>query len=102
MISLNYPAIYVNDNISHTEIFLHLFSSHSYVRFGHEYQPGSIRVFKELSPKQFSFEVAPLLSHIGDFLIQCNLLTLLEIPDVLELLKKNIAILFHTSIIVLS
>ena len=81
MMSLNCLAIYVNDNISHTGIFQTLFSSHCYVRFGHEYQPGSVRVFKKLSSKQFSFEVAPLLSHISDFLIQSNLLTLFEIPD---------------------
>ena len=80
MMSLNCHAIYVNDNISHTGIFQTLFSSHCYVRFGHEHQPGSARGFKELSPKQFSFEAAPFLSHIGDFLIQSNLLTLLEIP----------------------
>ena len=58
-----------------------LFNSHCYVRFGHEHQPGFVRVSKELSPKQFSFEAAPLLSHIGDFLIQNNLLTPLKIPD---------------------
>ena len=79
--SLNCPVIYVNDNISHTEIFKTLFSSHCYVRFGHEHQPDSIKVYKELSPKQFSLEAAPLLSHIGDFLILSNLLTPLEIFD---------------------
>ena len=81
MMSLNCPAIYVIDNISHTEIFQVLFSSHCYVRFGHEHQPGSARVSKELSPEQFFFEAVPLLSHIGDFLIQSNLLTLIGIPD---------------------
>ena len=29
--------------------------------------PGSARVSKELCPIPFSFEAAPLLSHIGDF-----------------------------------
>ena len=81
MMSLNYHAIYVNDNISHTEFFQTLFSSHCYVRFGHEHQPGSARVSKKLSPKQFSFEAIPFLSHIGDFLIQSNLLTPLGILD---------------------
>ena len=48
--SLNCLTIFVNDDISHIGIFLSLFSSHGYVRFGHEHQPGSTRVFKELSP----------------------------------------------------
>ena len=78
---LNCPTIYVNDNISHTKIFQTLFSSHCYVCFGHEHQPVFVKVSKELSPKQFSFEATPLFSHIGDFLIQSNLLTLLEILD---------------------
>ena len=81
MLFLNCLAIYVKDNISHTRIFQTLFNSHCYVRFGHEHQPGSAKVSKELSPKQFSFETAPLLSHIGDFLTQSNLLIPLGIPD---------------------
>ena len=79
--SLNRPAIYVNDYISHTEIFQTLFSSHCYVRFGHEHQSGFARAFKELSPKQFSFEATPLLSYIGDYLIQSNLFTSFKILD---------------------
>ena len=50
IMSLNCHTHYVNDDISHIGIFLSLFSSHGYVCFGHEYQPGSVRVFKELSP----------------------------------------------------
>ena len=81
MMSLNYHAIYVNDNISHTEFFQTLFSSHCYVRFGHEHQPSFARVSKELSPKQFFFEVVPHFSHICDFLIQSNLFISLAILD---------------------
>ena len=81
MMSLNCPAIYVNDNISHIGIFQTLFNFHCYVHFDYEHQFGSAKVSKKLSPKQFSFEAALFLSHIGDFLIQSNLFTLLEIPE---------------------
>ena len=81
MMSLNCLVVYENDNISQTRIFLTLFSSHGYVHFGYKHQLGSARVSKELSLKQFSFEVISLLSQISIFLIQSNMLTPLEIFD---------------------
>lgn len=79
MMSLNCPAFLCKRTIYSTqESSKRFFSSHDYVRFGHEHQPGSARVSKEFSPKQFSFEAAPLLSHIGDYLILSNLITPLK------------------------
>ena len=69
----------------HDDCHVSIFGSgrdNCYVLFGHEHQLDSARVSKKLSPKQFSFEATPLLSLIGDFLIQSNLLTPLEILDV--------------------
>ena len=59
------------------ESFLTQFSSHCYVRFGHEHTPGSVRVSKELSPTQFLFEAAPILSHIGISYLKVSRITLL-------------------------
>ena len=44
MMSLNCFSICVNDNTSHTGIFLTHLTSHFYVHFGHGHALGSVRV----------------------------------------------------------
>lgn len=50
------------------EYFLTEFSFHRYVHFSLGHMPRFIRVSKELSQIQFSFEVTSLISHIGNLL----------------------------------
>ena len=62
----------------HTNISLTLFGSHSYVRYGHEHQPGSVRAVKNCAPT-IPLEATPLLSHIGDsrLIIKSHMLNLI-------------------------
>lgn len=66
--SLNCYAVYVKMTYFTHEFFLTQFNFQCYVRYGHEHMHFSVRIFKELSPTQFSFEAASLFYHIGDLL----------------------------------
>ena len=65
--SLNSSAVCVDDSTLHTKLSLTKSSPHSYVRYGHEHEPGSARAIKYCA-LTIPFEATSLLSHIGDSL----------------------------------
>ena len=75
--SLNSSAVCVDDNALHTRLSLTKSSPHSYVRYGHEHEPGSARAIKYCAPT-IPFEATPLLSHIGDSLCMFTLVESLK------------------------
>ena len=75
--SLNSSAVCVDDSTLHTKLSLTKSSPHSYVRYGHEHEPGSARAIKYCAPT-IPFEATPLLSHIGDSLCMVTLVESLK------------------------
>ena len=85
--SLNLSVVYVKRYISHRTLPWHSSVLTVMSVLALDIFPGSARVSKELCPIQFSFEAAPLLSHIDDFLTISTLNPPFRFPDTLESLK---------------